>query len=60
MRSLFSAMGMNWGGSRMPERRVVPADQGLDAHDLGGAQVDVGLVERGRTGCRRGRAMRSL
>ena len=28
-----------------PEGRVVPPDQGLDAHDLGGAQVDVGLVD---------------
>ena len=45
MRSLFSAMGMYCGGSRIPSVGWSPPDEGLHAHDLGGPQVDVGLVD---------------
>ncbi len=36
---------MKCGGLEDAEGRMVPADEGLHAHDLGRPQVDVGLVD---------------
>ena len=49
IRPVSSAIGMNLLGGDQAERRVIPADQRLDREDAPGAQVDLRLIDAGRT-----------
>ena len=55
MASVSSAMGMNVDGGTDPERRVVPAQQGLDTDDVASGEVDLGLIDEVQLTCGRGR-----
>ena len=48
MRSLCSANGMNTLGGTHPRCGVLPTHECLEAHDVGGREVDDGLIVHGR------------